>query len=103
MFDRDVDIISPFCYSQNYEGLIDEYFGIKTCSISVENKILHPDEKVREELKVKENESQTLDLTNEVTIFADIRNKHFNCAGPHLMKQLEEFKAMINDKNQKTI
>ena len=48
MFDRDVDIISPFCYSQNYEGLIDEYFGIKTCSISVENKILHPDEKVRE-------------------------------------------------------
>jgi Sec1 family len=57
MFDRDVDIISPFCYNQTYEGLIDEYFGIKTCSISVENKILHPDEKVREELKVSEDGS----------------------------------------------
>ena len=70
--------------------MIDEYFGIKTCSISVENKILHPDEKVREELKVSEEGYQALDLTNEVTIFADIRNKHFNCAGPHLIKQLGE-------------
>jgi len=47
MFDRDVDVVSPFCTSQNYEGLIDEFFGIKTCSLSVSNMVVYPEAKVR--------------------------------------------------------
>lgn len=30
MLDRTVDLISPFCVQQTYEGQIDETFGIKT-------------------------------------------------------------------------
>jgi hypothetical protein len=47
MFDRDIDVISPFCVNQNYEGLLDEFYGIKTTSISVSNTIVYPDEEVR--------------------------------------------------------
>ena len=36
MIDRNVDLISPFCVNQTYEGLLDENFGIKTCTISVD-------------------------------------------------------------------
>ena len=52
MFDRDVDLISPFCINQTYEGLLDEFFDIKTCSITVDNEIVYPDETVRAELKL---------------------------------------------------
>lgn len=86
MIDREVDLISPFCVSQSYEGLLDEFFGIKTTSLSVNNKIVYPDQAVREQLKLKENEMHEFDLTDNVPMFAEIRNKHFNSAGPHLNK-----------------
>lgn len=86
MFDRDIDVVSPFCVNQNYEGLLDEFFGIKTCTISVENTIVYPEEKVRKELKLPEVGRTDFLLTSEDTIFNDIRNKHFNVAGPHLNK-----------------
>ena len=99
MIDRDVDLISPFCVSQSYEGLLDEFFGIKTCSLSVDNKIVYPDAAVRTELKLKENEMHEFDLTDNVAIYAEIRNKHFNSAGPHLNKQLADIQAVMEDRN----
>jgi hypothetical protein len=86
MFDRDIDVVSPFCVNQNYEGLLDEFFGIKTCTISVENTISYPEEKVRKELKLTENGRTDFLLTSDDIIFNEIRNKHFNVAGPHLNK-----------------
>ena len=102
MIDRNVDLISPFLISQNYEGLLDEVYGIKTCSISVDNKIVYPDEKVREELK-KTDGSTDFILTSNDAVFLDIRDKHFNVAGPTLMKKLQDIQRMMTDKNQKTI
>lgn len=43
MIDRDIDLVSPFCVNQTYEGLLDEFFGIKTCSITVDTTIIKPD------------------------------------------------------------
>ena len=103
MFDRDVDMVSPFCVNQNYEGLLDENFGIKTCTISVENTIVYPEEKVRKELKLPENGRTDFILTSEDTIFNEIRNKHFDTAGPYLSKQIADIQRMMSDKNQKTI
>jgi hypothetical protein len=52
MIDRDVDLITPFCVSRTYEGLLDEFFGIEVNSLSVANTIVYPDEKVRQEYKL---------------------------------------------------
>ena len=99
MMDRDVDLISPFCVSQNYEGLLDEFYSIKTCVISVANTIVYPDEKVRAELKQKEGDNTEFILTNEDVLFAEIRNKHFNMAGPTLNRQIKEIQRMMQDKS----
>jgi len=88
MFDRDCDLVSPLCVSQNYEGLLDEFFGIRTGAISVSNKIVYPDEKVRKELGHKEDGFAELNLQAENAVYQEIRYKHFNLAGPHLNKQL---------------
>ena len=90
MFDRDIDMVSPFCVNQTYEGLLDEFYGIHTCKISVGNKIVYPDEKVRKELKLSDDGNTSFWLTSEDTMFNEIRNKHFNVAGPHLNKTIFE-------------
>lgn len=43
MIDRNVDLVTPFCVSQTYEGLLDEVFRIRTCSITVDTAIIKPD------------------------------------------------------------
>jgi hypothetical protein len=103
MFDRDIDVVSPFCVNQTYEGLLDEFYGISTSTISVDNKIVYPDEKVRKELGQTDDGRTDFVLSSEDTMFNDIRNKHFNVAGPHLSKTISDIQRMMNDKNQKTI
>ena len=43
MIDREIDLVSPFCVNQTYEGQLDEFFRIKTCSITVDTSIIKPD------------------------------------------------------------
>lgn len=43
MVDREIDLVSPFCVNQTYEGLLDEFFRIQTCSITVDTNIVKPD------------------------------------------------------------
>jgi hypothetical protein len=43
MIDREIDLVTPFCVNQTYEGQVDEFFRIKTCSITVDTTIIKPD------------------------------------------------------------
>jgi hypothetical protein len=86
MVDRDIDLISPFCVNQNYEGLLDEFYGIQVSSITVPNTTVYPDEKVRKDLGLSDDGTTDFALTSEDTVFHEIRDKHFNVAGPHLNK-----------------
>lgn len=38
-------MITPFCVTQTYEGLLDEFFRIQTCSIQVDLSIIKPESK----------------------------------------------------------
>ena len=71
--------------------------------MDIANKIVYPDAAVREAQKLKDNDKQGFNLTNEDVMFADIRNKHFNSAGPALNKQIADIQRMMEDKSQKTI
>ena len=84
MFDRDIDLISPFCVNYTYEGLLDEFYGIKIGSLQVPNSVVYPDPEVRKEKNLKEDGMHEFDLQDEAGIFAEIRNKHFNVAGGYL-------------------
>lgn len=64
---------------------------------------MYPDEKVREEMKQKDDESTEFILTNEDIVFGEIRNKHFNVAGGTLNQKLKDIQRMMEDKSQNTI
>lgn len=42
MLDRSVDLISPFCLQQTYEGSIDETYGIECNSVEVDHTVINP-------------------------------------------------------------
>ena len=95
MFDRKIDLISPLCMMQTFEGFIDEHIGIKMTKVKVDNTIIYPDASIREELKINENDSTDLDMTSETPLYADIRDKHFDFAGGYLAEKLNEINQLL--------
>ena len=88
MFDRKVDLVTPFCMMQTFEGFMDEHIGIHMTKVKISNSVIYPDAKVREELKINEKDDTDLDLTSETPLYADIRDKHFDLAGRYLGTKL---------------
>lgn len=42
LLDRSIDLISPFLIQQNYEGQIDETFGLHSGYTEIQNRIINP-------------------------------------------------------------
>lgn len=80
MIDREIDLVSPFCVNQTYEGQLDEFFRIKTCSITVDTTIVKPDtaKEPKDPKGAQLPPTYTMILTNEDDIFRDVRDRHFN-------------------------
>jgi hypothetical protein len=97
MLDREVDLVSPLCVNMTYEGALDEYFGIKTCSITVDTSIIKPD--AAKEGKDASPPTQTLVLTNEDEIFREVRDKHFNTLEGVFSKKCREIQSIVKDKD----
>lgn len=57
--------------------------------------MLYPSAEVREELKKDEHGSTDIELTSETPLYAEIRDKHFDMAGPYLNTQLREIQAIL--------
>ena len=68
IFDRSVDLITPFCTNYVYEALIDEYFNINFNTIKVNPKIL--------EKESKQNFIK-IDLSRNNKFYTKIKDFHF--------------------------
>jgi hypothetical protein len=97
MVDREIDLVSPFCVNQTYEGLLDEFFGIKTCSITVDTTIVKPD--ANKDAKAPVAPTITLGLTNEDEIFKEVRDKHFNTLERTFSQKCREIQNIFKEKD----
>lgn len=95
LIDREVDLVSPFCVNQTYEGLLDEFFRIRTCSITVDTTIIKPDK----DPKAPVEPTKTLTLTNEDEIFKEVRDKHFNTLEGVFSKKCKEIQSVVKEKD----
>ncbi len=100
MVDREIDLVTPFCVNQTYEGLLDEFFRIRTCAITVDTGIVKPDaQKVAGEAKAKGEATQTLSLTNEDETFRDVRDKHFNTLEKTFSQKCRDIQNVVKEKD----
>lgn len=98
MIDRTVDLISPFCTQQTYEGQIDETFGIKTNSVDIDCNILSSNYKPEPGQPTKE----TKKLSSEDIIFRQIRDKAYDSLGFFFKEKIQQFESAI-DKSQNAV
>ena len=95
MLDRSVDLISPFCVQQNYEGQIDQTFTINSGYTRIANKIINPTQTAAEEKDPEE--LVQLRLTNESDfIFKEVRDMSLSALGSVTTKKLQEIQGLIN-------
>ena len=89
ILDRTIDMISPFLVQQNYEGQIDETFGINSGYTEIENRIINP---TATESEQRDPEAKlSLRLTNENDfIFKEVRNKSLSALGSVTSRKLQE-------------
>ena len=99
--DRSVDLISPFCASQNYEGQLDETFGINTAYLKIANKILNPSSEALEASGLSEDALVDLKLTNEDFIFKEVRDISVSALGAVTTRKLNEIQNLIKRKEEK--
>jgi vacuolar protein sorting-associated protein 33A len=98
MMDRNVDMVSPFCSQQVYEGRLDETFGIKTTMIQVETKILNP----KWEPKPGESEMTEMQLNNEDFLFKEVRGMSLGGVGVVTREKLKEIQEVMKEKDNPT-
>jgi hypothetical protein len=98
LIDREIDLVSPFCVNQTYEGQIDEFFRIKTCSITVDTSIIKPDAG-KDPKAAPLPPTQTLILTNDDDIFKDVRDKHFNTLESIFSQKVKDIQSVVKEKD----
>ena len=98
LIDREIDLVSPFCVNQTYEGQFDEFFRIKTCSITVDTSIIKPDAG-KDPKAAPLPPTQTLILTNDDDIFKDVRDKHFNTLESIFSQKVKDIQSVVKEKD----
>jgi len=87
LLDRSIDLVSPFLIQQNYEGQIDETFGIQSGYTEIENSVIAPT--AAQEEQRDPNAKLSLRLTNENDfIFKEIRNLSLSALGSVTSRKL---------------
>ena len=81
ILDRTIDLFTPLLFQSTYEGMIDEYFGINSTKLHTQIKF-----------EDNQNEEFTFDLTNEDSIFAEIRDKQINQTSVFFQTKIEMLK-----------
>ena len=88
IFDRAVDMITPFCTQFVYEGLIDDYFGINFNSIKVNPKVLE---------KQSQIDFINLDLSRNEKFYTKIKDYNFIEVKSFLPRRLKEHNKILED------
>jgi hypothetical protein len=87
MLDRTIDLISPFCIQQTYEGVIDEYYDIKTNQIEVDRSVIYPAQKDEKGLPQR---IPIVLKSQDDFIFAELRSMSHSAIGIFAKKKLTD-------------
>ena len=93
IFDRSVDMVTPFCTNYIYEALLDDYFSINFNTIKVPPKILEKDLK---------QEFVKIDLSRNDKFYTKIKDFHFSKIVKFLPETLKERTEFLNEGKKKT-
>ena len=93
LLDRTVDLFTPLVTQMTYEGIIDEFFGIKCGVIKVDEHIIDT------ETKGPAGKKTLYLFSQEDIMFGESRDLHFNLMKEQFPKKFEEMKSLCEKKD----
>jgi vacuolar protein sorting-associated protein 33A len=102
IIDRKVDLVTPFCIQQTYEGILDEYYGINATNLDVEASIVKgsvEEEKVMGGEKKPKMESMTLKSDSDL-IFEEVRDLNFVVLESKFSQRVIDIDTIFKDKDK---
>ena len=105
IFDRQVDLISPLITQLTYEGLIDEFFGIKNSSVKLSSeKFAKNQDDASLEASGEGHGSANVSvkqfpLSSSEELYCDLRDKNFNAVGPILSKKVRAVSQAFEERH----
>ena len=105
IFDRQVDLISPLITQLTYEGLIDEFFGIKNSSVKLSSeKFAKTQDEASLEASGEGHGSANVSvkqfpLSSSEELYCDLRDKNFNAVGPILSKKVRAVSQAFEERH----
>lgn len=112
LIDRRVDLVTPFLSQATYEGLIDEFFGIRHNSVKLpgekftqENNKNNSSQKVTDSspsvgIKKSSNEIFTHQLSSAEELYSKLRDLNFKSVGPFLLATSKRLSSVRTETNQ---
>ncbi|XP_017055580.1 vacuolar protein sorting-associated protein 33A [Drosophila ficusphila] len=108
LLDRGIDLISPLATQLTYEGLIDEFYGIRQNKLTLPAENFPSDGSINssgprtEESQslLSDNEKKTILLHSGEQLYAELRNKHFNEVTKLLARKAREIHVQMHATSQ---
>ncbi|XP_002061201.3 vacuolar protein sorting-associated protein 33A [Drosophila willistoni] len=107
LLDRGIDLLSPLATQLTYEGLIDEFYGIRQNKLTLPANHFHADkvgngkrvgnEHQQEDAPLLSNEFKTIMLHSGEPLYGDLRNKNFNEVTKLLARKAREIQNQMNE------
>ncbi|KAH8273232.1 hypothetical protein KR026_008042 [Drosophila bipectinata] len=122
LLDRSIDLLSPLATQLTYEGLIDEFFGIRENKVTLAANLFSSEESaggnasdesvggnangrgegVDLETSLSDPQQKTLLLHSGEQLYAELRDKHFNEVTKLLARKAREIHAQMHSNSQNT-
>merc|ERR1719361_1669890 len=98
ILDRQIDLISPLITQLTYEGLIDEFFGIKNSTVKLPGNKFQPAESEEgTDAQSSTNSTKQFPLNSSEELYSELRDKNFNAVGPILSRKARIISAAMEE------
>jgi hypothetical protein len=102
IIDRKVDLVTPFCIQQTYEGMLDEHFGIVATNLDVKRSIIKGDDE-EEKKSIAAGEPPKIDTmslrSDQDLIIDELRDLHFVALESKFSQRVIDIDRIIKEKD----
>ena len=102
LIDRKVDLITPFCIQQTYEGMLDEYFGINATNLDAKRSIIKGDDEEEKKAAAlgEPPKIETMSLRSDQDLIIDeLRDLHFVALESKFSQRVIDIDRIIKEKD----
>ncbi|XP_005187247.1 vacuolar protein sorting-associated protein 33A [Musca domestica] len=100
LLDRQIDLLSAFATQLTYEGLIDEFYGVKQNKLTLPAELFAKSNERDGSPAHMTSEKKVILLNSGETLYPELRNKNFNEIGKILSRSAKDISAAMNASSQ---